>query len=133
MSKSKTNSSSPELAEIVQHIKRILPDQKSLTHLHANEESNFVEFVWHSRHFVVRPNLEALELKGKTLMITGASQLMQAALRTKDRNAKIVAAILETLTAAEENMRAHPDKAYALLKQVKTTMQRLAGKPAAPR
>ena len=120
---------SQELSDLVQYIRRILPDQRHLTHVHQNKEANIVEFTWHSRHFVVKPTLEAFELKGKTIMVTGASQLMQAALRTKDRNTKIVGALLETIRSAEDNMRVHPEKAYALLKQVKATLLRLAGKP----
>ena len=122
-----------DLSELVQHIRRILPDHRHLTRMHENKEADIVEFTWHSRHFLVRPTLDAFELKGKTIMVTGASQLMQAALRTKDRNTKIVGAVLETIHAAEENMRVHPDKAFALLKKVKTTLLRLAGKPDAAR
>ena len=122
-----------KLSDLVQYIRRILPDHRHLTHVHQNKEADIVEFTWHSRHFVVKPTLEAFELKGKTIMVTGASQLMQAALRTKDRNTKIVGAVLETIHAAEENMRVHPDKAFVLLKQVKSTLLRLAGKPDAAR
>ncbi|MBI4661595.1 MAG: hypothetical protein HY735_22460 [Verrucomicrobia bacterium] len=126
-------STSQELDELVRHIRHVLPDQKLLTHVHHNQEARLVEFTWHSRHFVVRPTLEVFELKGKTLMITGASQLMQAALRTKDRNIKVVGMLVATLQDAEDNMRVHPEKAFNLLKQVKETLHRMAGKSAAAR
>ena len=124
-------SENQELGALVQYIRRILPDQKQLTRVHVSEESRFVEFTWHRRHFVVRPNLNVLELKGKTVMITGISQLMQAALRTKDRNAKVLGAVIENIKAAEDNMQARPEDAFFLLKQTKEALLKLAGKAAA--
>lgn len=129
----KQTSKAQELSDLVQYIRRIIPDQKQLTHMNTNEESGFAEFNWHTRHFLVKPSLHVFELKGATLMITGASQLMQAALRTKDRHSKVLGAIIENIRGAEESMKARPEKSFVLLRQVKDTLLRLAGKPAQAR
>jgi hypothetical protein len=73
--------------------------------------------------------MEVYELKGKTLLITGILMLIQAALQTKDRHTKIIEVVVETLQAAEENMRTNRDRGYSLLSEVKKTLSRLAGKP----
>ena len=120
-----------DLEDLTRHIRKILPDPKALTHLKTNAEASLVEFGWHSRHFVVTTGLGVFELKdGRNLLITGASMLIQAALQTKDRNMKIVEAVVETLQAAEENMRTHRERGFALLTEVKKTLSRLAGKRA---
>jgi hypothetical protein len=118
-----------ELEDLTQYIRKILPDQKALSHLKINPQAGVAEFTWHARHFVVRPTLDVFEVKGQTLLITGASMLIQAALRTKDRNAKIIEAVIETLHAAEDNMRGSPDKGLALLVEVKKALAKLAGAP----
>lgn len=88
-----------------------------------------VEFTWSTREFVVRRNLATFEVRGRTLIITGASTLMQATLRTKDRHARIVGAVIEAIRAAEDNLRANPEKSFALLEEVKNTLLKLARKP----
>lgn len=120
--------SAQELDELAQYIGKTLPDQKAMANLRTNAQAGVAEFTWHARHFVVKPTLEVFELKGQTLLITGASMLIQAALRTKDKNAKVVEAVIETLHAAEENMRGSQDRGLALLVEVKKTLMKLAGK-----
>lgn len=117
-----------ELDDLTQYIRKTLPDQKALANLRANPQAGVVEFTWHARHFVVKMSLEVFELKGQTLLITGASMLISAALRTKDKNTKVVEAVIETLHAAEDNMRGSADRGLALLTEVKRTLSRLAGK-----
>lgn len=119
-----------ELDDLTLYIRKILPDPKALANLRTNPQAGVVEFNWHARHFVVTPTLEVFELKGKTLLVTGASMLIQAALRTKDKNTKILEAVVETLRKAEDNMRTHRERGFALLAEVKKTLSRLAGKPA---
>ena len=119
-----------ELEELSGYIRQTLPDQKAILRLQKNEQAGIVEFTWHARQFVVRPNLEVFELKGKNLLITGASMLMQAALKTKEKNKKVIEAVVDTLHAAEENMRGNTSKGLALLTEVKKILARLAGKQA---
>ena len=120
----------PTLEDLTLHIRKVLPEPKALAHMQTNAQAGVVEFNWHSRHFVVRPTMEVYELKGKTLLITGISMLIQAALQTKDRNTKIIEAVVESLQAAEENMRTNRERGYSLLAEVKKILSRLAGKPA---
>lgn len=120
----------PNLEELTVHIRKVLPEPKALAHLQTNAQAGVVEFNWHARHFVVRPTMEVYELKGRTLLITGISMLIQAALQTKDRNTKIIEVIVETLQAAEESMRTNRERGYSLLAEVKKTLSRLAGKHA---
>lgn len=120
----------PTLDDLTIHIRKVLPDSKALAHLQTNAQAGVVEFNWHSRHFVVKPTLEVFELKGRTLLITGISMLIQAALQTKDRHTKIIEAVVESLKAAEENLRANRDRGFSLLTDVKKTLSRLAGKHA---
>ena len=117
-----------ELEDLTQYIRKILPDQKAMSNLRTNPAASVVEFTWHARHFVVKPTLDVFELKGQTLLITGASMLISAALRTKDKNTKIVEAVIESLRAAEENMRSNPDRGLSLLTEVKKILGKLSGK-----
>jgi hypothetical protein len=121
-----------ELEDLTKYIRKILPDLKQLTNMRHNESAGAVEFDWHARHYLVTSALNVFELKGQSLILTSSSILMQAALRTKDRNSKIVGAIVETLRAAEETMRSKPKDGLALLESVKKTLGKLIGKPIAP-
>ena len=118
-----------ELAELEQYIRRVLPDQKFLTGMKPNEAAGIMEFTWHARHFAVTLTLDVFELKGQSLLLTGASMLMQAALRTKERNNKVLGTVVETMRTAEENMRGvNLERGLALLGDAKKTLLRLAGK-----
>jgi hypothetical protein len=117
-----------ELDQLTLHIRKVLPDQKAMSNLRPNPQGNVVEFTWHARHFVVRPTLDVFELKGQTLLVTGASMLIQAALRTRDKNTKSVEVVIETLRVAEENMRGSRDRGLALLSEIKKTLSKLTGK-----
>ncbi|MBI4658757.1 MAG: hypothetical protein HY735_07890 [Verrucomicrobia bacterium] len=118
-----------ELDDLTKYIRRMLPDLKQLSNMRNNETAGAVEFDWHARHFVVTPALAVFELKGQTLTLTCSSILMQAALRTKDKHAKVVGAIIESLRAAEETMRGKPTEGLALLEAVKRSLVKLIGKP----
>ncbi len=117
-----------ELDDLTRHVRLMLPDLKQLSHMRHNEQAGVIEFDWHARHFVVTPTLNVFELKGQSLILTCSSILMQAALRTKDRNGKIVGEIVETLRAAEETMRGNQKEGLALVVAVKKTLLRLVGK-----
>lgn len=118
-----------ELKDLTGYIRKMLPDLKQLTNMRNNETAGAVEFDWHSRHFLVTPTLNVFELKGQSLILTCSSILMQAALRTKDRNGKIVGEIVETLRTAEETMRSDQKEGLALVEAVKKTLAKLIGKP----
>ena len=115
-----------ELEQLADHIRATIPDRKHMSQLKVRPDAGIAEFMWHARHFVAKTTLEVFEVKGPTVLITGASMLMQAALRTKERNTKVIEAVIESIKTAEEQMRASADKGLALLQQVKGTLKRLS-------
>jgi hypothetical protein len=117
-----------ELVELDQYVRRNLPNQKAIAEMHRNEEGGFIQFVWHAQHFAVRPPLEVFQLKGANMFITGASMLMQAALRTRDKNSRVVEAVVENLLTAEQTMGSNQKEGLTLLSGIKKTLARLAGK-----
>ncbi|MBM3837822.1 MAG: hypothetical protein FJ398_07615 [Verrucomicrobia bacterium] len=118
---------SAELDELVQCVRRVLPAQRQFTRLEQNLPAGIVEVTWHSRNFAVTPRLEVVELKGRTLVCTGASMLLQTALRTKERNNRMLSALIETLRMAEDSMRFNPERGFALLEDVKDTLLKSSG------
>jgi len=123
----------PKLEELSQYIRQTIPQSKSITHLHVNENAGAVTFTWHARQFIVKPSLEVLEMKGQNLYVTGASMLMQAWFMKKDKNEKVLGVVQETLQQVEELLsKQETEKALKLLDSVKQTLQRLAS-PGPPR
>jgi hypothetical protein len=119
----------PPQKKLLDHIRQTIPQPKAMLHIKPREDTGIVEFTWNARHFVVKTTLQVFELKGSTILITGASMLMQATLQTRDRHGRVIEAIIELLQAAEENAYQNPAKSFPLLAQVKTTLTRLVGKP----
>jgi len=123
------NATAQDLEELARHIQRVLPDRAKLTRLEWNPNAGVVELTWSTRQFVVRPNLATFEVRGRTLMVTGASTLLQSTLQTKDRHARILGAVIEAIRTAEDNLRGNPEMSLALLDEVRNTLLRLARKP----
>ncbi|MBI4662995.1 MAG: hypothetical protein HY735_29655 [Verrucomicrobia bacterium] len=117
-----------DLQELTDYIRKTLPQSNSISNINANQQAGVVEFGWQSRHFVVKPSLEVMELKGKSLFITGASMLMQAAFMKRSSNEKVVETVVTTLQQVEDTIRRDRERALALLQTVKQTLARLAGK-----
>jgi hypothetical protein len=113
------------LDELELHLRKALPDAKSIERLRRNDDSKFIEFTWHKRHFIVQLNLQAFELKDKTLFFTGASMLIQASLSTKNRNEKTLGTVVDALEKAEEMMRNRREQALSLVESIKATLQRM--------
>ena len=115
------------LDELAQYIRDTLPQPKSILHLKALAEAGAVSFGWHGREFVVKPSLQAVEIKNGKLFVTGASMLMQLALVKRNRNEKILGALVENMRQAEDllNNPINKDKGLALLDTVKATLKRL--------
>jgi len=116
------------LDELVQYLRRTVPQAKLIKHMLPDEKAGVVTFEWQSRRFAVRKSLEVFEVKGNRIFVTGASGLMQAALTTKNRNQSVINAVIETLEQVEGQMRDNKPKALALLDSVKKTLQRQVGK-----
>lgn len=114
------------LQELEEYVRKTLPDSKAIQKLKRNDEAKFVDFHWHQRHFAVQQNLAVFEIKdGRNLFITGASRLVQASLLIKDRNSKVLGAVVETLERAEEVARTNREQALALVASCKSTIGRL--------
>ena len=90
-------------------------------------EAGAVSFGWNGREFVVKPSLQSLEVKNGKLFVTGASMLMQLALVKRNRNEKVLGAIVENIRQVEDlvNNPIDRDKGLALLETVKLTLRRL--------
>ena len=115
------------LDQLAQYIRDTLPQPRSILHLKALAEASAVSFGWNGHDFVVKPSLQALEIRNGKLFVTGASMLMQMALMKRNRNEKILGAIVENMRQAEDllNNPINRDKGLALLGTVKASLKRL--------
>lgn len=113
------------LQQLEEYLRKTLPEARSIQKLHRNEEGKYIDFVWHQRHFVVKPELQVFELKDARLFITGASMLIQASLLKKDRSEKVLVAVLETIEKAEEMMRSNREQGLALVESAKGSLRKL--------
>lgn len=116
------------LTELTDYVRKTLPQANAISHFKANDQAGVIEFAWQSRSFVVKPTLEVMEMKGKSLFITGASMLMQAAFMKRNSNEKVIEAVVNTLQQIEEVVRRDRERGLQLLQTVKHTVGRLAGK-----
>lgn len=117
------------LQDLEEYLRKTLPDAKSIQKLRRNDDAKFVDFHWHQRHFAVQSTLAVFEIKeGRHLFVTGASRLVQASLQIKDRNLKVIGAVVETLEQAEDVVRKNRDQGLALVASCKATLGRLLAK-----
>lgn len=113
------------LQQLEEYIRRTLPEARSIQKMRRNEQGKYIDFVWHQRHFVVKPELQVFELKDTRLFITGASMLIQASLIKKDRSERVLGAVVETIEKAEDVMRTNRDHGLALVESVKGTLRKM--------
>lgn len=114
------------LQELEHYIRVTLPEARAIQKLKRNDGADFVDFHWHRRHFAIRPSLEVFEIKDERgLFITGASRLVQASLLVKDRQKKVLGAVVDTLEKAEETVRSNREQALALVASCKATLGKL--------
>ena len=118
------------LEELTRYVLQTVPQAKAISHMRPILEADAVTFRWQGRDFVVRRSLEALEMKGKNLYVTGASMLMQLVLTNKSRNEKVLETIVSTLAESEDaiSTKHRPDDGLRLLEIAKASLARLAGK-----
>jgi hypothetical protein len=115
------------LEELLKHIKRWSPQPKALLELKGNEKGNYASFRWNSKEFIVKTNMDVMEMKDKTkLFITASSQLMQAALLSgnKSPNEKKLEMVIESIEEIEKMLRdvSKHAKGIKQLQSVKKTM-----------
>lgn len=118
----------PSLEELSSYIRHTLPQAKVLTELKLNKEAAVVTFAWKGHRFLVKKSFEVFELKGKTIFITGASQLMQSVLKNKEKNKKVVSTAADMLQEAEALLRnSKTSDALKLLQPLKRSLAHLVG------
>jgi hypothetical protein len=100
--------------------------------MHELESSHAVEFTWNSRHYVVTQPLEVFELKGKTLMITGSSILMQNILRSRQQQNRNLDQLMETLKRSEGAVRSDKTESLSQLLEAKTQLSKLVPQKKTP-
>ncbi|MCF7765838.1 MAG: hypothetical protein K9N62_19385 [Verrucomicrobia bacterium] len=118
-----------DLDELIQHLKRTLPQPKSILQIKPSEEGKYVTFVWNGRTFLVRQNLQVFEVKGTKVFITGASSLMQSALVVKNYHQKTIEGMMETLGEVEGMVGSvyQRERGMQMLETVKKTIAKMAG------
>jgi len=121
-----------DLDELIQYLRRTLPQPKAILQLKANTEGAYVTFQWNSRSFLVRQNLQVLEVKSGKVFMTGASALMQSALLVKNYHQKTIEGIVDELNQVQEMITGgyRKDQGLKMLDGVKKTLGRLAGSDA---
>jgi hypothetical protein len=116
------------LDQLTQHIRQNVPQPKAIVNLHLQEKTGVVTFVWHAREFVVKRSLEVLELKGQNLYVTGATMLMQSALRSAGKSEVVLESLMDAIRHAEELIKDKDEKqkesGLALLVSVKATLRK---------
>ena len=113
-----------DLDELIQYIRRTLPQPKAILQLKAHTDGAYVTFQWNSRSFLVRQNLQVLEVKSGKVFMTGASALMQSALLVKNYHQKTIEGIVEDLNQVREMVTGgyRKDQGLKLLDGVKNTV-----------
>jgi hypothetical protein len=118
------------LDDLVLYIRQTLPQPKAIHKLEILEKLDAVRFHWQGREFLVRKNMDVLELKGDNLYMTGTSILIQSVLMKKTKNEKVLGAIEEVLKEAEELIahRYKVDAGLRMLQTAKAGLMKLMGK-----
>ena len=84
------------LEELALYIRQTLPQPRAIQRLEMMHQLEAVRFHWQGREFLVRKNMDVLELKGgDNLYVTGTSILIQNVLTKKSKNEKVLNAIEE--------------------------------------
>ena len=116
------------LDELVQYLRKNVPQAKAIKHLVADEKAKVVKFEWQGRHFVVKTTLQAFELKRTSLFVTGTSTLLQQILTTKTSHQTIIGEIVDNFDEALNLLKGDVQKGLTLLQPIKSKLGRMAGK-----
>jgi hypothetical protein len=118
------------LEELATYIRQTLPQPRAIQKLEMMHQLDAVRFHWQGREFLVRKNMDVLELKGgDNLYVTGTSILIQSVLMKKSKNEKVLGAIEEILKEAEEmiNSKFKAEAGLKLLETAKASLVKLLG------
>ena len=116
-----------DLNALANTIRRILPARPPITNLQVSEDLGHVSFHWQAKDFAVDKRLHVFELKGKRLFVTASSILLQSVLQKKDKNRRVIEAVIEVLSEVQHmiDSKHRADTGIRLLKTVQGTLQKL--------
>lgn len=115
------------LLELIQYVKSNAPIPKNISNLIELPDSTAVQFIWKKHTFIVKLNLQTVELKRNIIFITGPSLLMQSALTSSIKNEKTIIQVIDSLKQAEE-LCINPlrqKSGFDMLKSIKNTLRKL--------
>lgn len=116
-----------DLTTLANHIREALPDSKSIVNLKVQSQLGVVTFYWHGVEFLVKPNLQVLELRGNNVYITGLSTLLQLILARRTQHERIVESVLARINQVEDMIQSKEQAASAVrvLGSVKDTLLKM--------
>ena len=108
-------------------IRRILPARPPISSLEVKEDLGHVSFHWQAKDFAVDRHLHVFELKGKRLFVTASSILLQSVLQKKDKNRRVIEAVIEVLVEVQHliDTKQRADSGVKLLRTAQSTLQKL--------
>ena len=114
--------------KLSQYVRRNLGSFNAIAFMKVHEQQDAVSFRWYEKDFVVKKSLEAFEVKGQKLFVTGASILMQAVLDRADADSQSVEAIVSSIRAAEDMIADEQQRnsGFKLLANIRATLKRMA-------
>ena len=116
-----------DLNALADSIRRILPSRPPITNLQVLEEMGHVSFHWQAKDFAVDKRMHVFELKGKRLFVTASSILLQSVLQKKDKNRRVIEAVIEVLSEVQHmiNSKNRVEMGVNLLRTTQSTLQKL--------
>ena len=116
-----------DLANLADMIRRILPARPPISNLEVREDLGHVSFHWQAKDFAVDKRLNVFELKGKTLFVTASSILLQSVLHKKDKNRRVIEAVIEVLSEVQHliNTKHRVENGIQLLRSAQGTLAKL--------
>ena len=118
------------LDELAQYVRLTVPDSRSILHLKVNPKMGAVSFIWHGLEFIVKPTMQAFEVRGYSLYITGVSTLLQVVLTRQNVNVKVFEAALKSIEEAQEMIQVQNlhQPGMRLMASVRDTLAKMIGK-----
>jgi hypothetical protein len=114
------------LSELSDYIRKNVPYPKAIMSLRVQEQAGGVVFIWQGVEFLVKQSMEAFEVRGNNIYITGLSLLLQTALRKGDQEEHRIVKVIEALSDAENFARDNqPKKAGDLVRGARDFLRRM--------
>jgi hypothetical protein len=117
------------LNQLVDHIRKTMPFPKALMNLQMKEQIGGVVFYWQGVEFLVKISLQAFEVRGNNLYITGLSTLLQLVLVRGGQEEQRIQSMLDALSNAEELVRVNnqPVRAAERVRAVRESLAHMCG------